>query len=121
MKNSIHKNSTPLIIALLLIVSTVGIVLFTDATISYKHYLGIILVAVSIFLYFKKRNLYRYIFGITLLIGFVDIIDIFYINALFNIGPIRFNPIFLILIILFVVFNQQFFEKLFYIKDPNSR
>lgn len=120
-KNGIHADSIPLIIAILLIVSTLGVVLFTDTTISFKYYLGILLVAVSVFLYLKKRNLYQYVFGITLLMGFVDVIDVFYVNMLFMIGPIQFNPIFLILIILFVTFNQTFFEKLFSQEDKNSR
>lgn len=121
MKNGIHTDSIPLIIAMLFIVTTLGVVLFTDTTISFKYYLGILLVTVSVFLYLKRRNLYQYVYGITLLLGFVDVIDIFFVNTLFMIGPIQINPIFLILIILFVTFNQTFFEKLFSQEDKNSK
>ena len=86
--------------------------MFTDYVLNYKHYVGIALVGISSFLYFKNKKLYVYIFGLTLIVGTVNIIDIFYSNISFGIRPIKFNPIFLTLLIIFLTLNKEMLNKL---------
>lgn len=114
MKDTGNKDIIPLVISILLVIVSIGLTLVTDDhLITYKHYTGAFLLVISTLLYFKKKSLYPYIFGLTLLLGLIDIIDFFYINTIFQIGPLCFNPIFLALLILFLALNKQFTKKLF--------
>ncbi|MBZ9731633.1 hypothetical protein LB467_18255 [Salegentibacter sp. JZCK2] len=112
MKN-FKKDFIPLLIALILIGTSIGITTLTNYKIGYKLYLGIILLAVSIILYFKNKKLYQYIFGLTLLIASTNLIDFFYINVVLYLGPIGINPINLILLIIFLTLNKNIIDQLF--------
>jgi hypothetical protein len=113
MRKTIGKDIIPLLISAILVIISVGITLFTDYTLNYKHYFGIGLIGISSILYFKNKKLFVYLFGLTLILGIVNLIDIYYSNIIFRIGPIKFNPIFLTLLIIFLVLNQKLLNKLF--------
>ncbi len=93
--------------------------MFTDYILNYKHYVGIGLIGISSLLYFKNKKLFVYVFGLTLILGTLNLIDIYYSNILFGIGPISFNPIFLILLIVFLRFNKELLNKMFPEKEIN--
>ena len=40
-------------------------------------------------------------------------IDIYYKNIIFGIGPIKFNPVFLTLLIIFLTSNKKLMDKMF--------
>ena len=113
MRKTIGKDIIPLLISVILLLISIGIILFTDYVLNFKHYVGIGLVGISSILYFKNKKLYVYIFGLTLIAGIINLIDIFYSNISFGIGPIKFNPIFLTLLIIFLTLNKELLNKMF--------
>ena len=113
MRKTIGKDIIPLLIAAFLIVISIGITMLTDYTLNYKHYFGIGLIGISSLLYFKNKTLFVYFFGLTLILGIFNIIDIYYSNIIFGIGTLKFNPIFLSLIIVFLALNKDLLNKLF--------
>ena len=50
-------------------------------------YVGIGLIGISLVLYFKNNNLYIFVFGLTLILGVINLIEIYYLNITFGIGP----------------------------------
>jgi len=113
MRKTIGKDIIPVLISIILLVISIGITLFTDYTLNYKHYVGIGLIGISTLLYFKNKKFFVYVFGLTLILGILNLIDIYYSNILFGIGPIEFNPIFLTLLIIFLTLNKELLNKLF--------
>jgi hypothetical protein len=116
----LKKDSIPLIISFLLIITSIGFKTFTNYQLNYKHYIAIVLVTFSAVLYFKNKRIYKYLFGITLFAGAVDLIDFFFINVRFSLGPIDFNLLILILLFIFLSFNKQLLDSLFPDKKPAS-
>ena len=92
---------------------SIGITLFTDYNLNYQHYVGIGLIGISSLLYFKNKKLFVYFFGLTLILGIFNLIDIYYSNIIFGIGSIKFNPIFLTLFIVFLALNKELLNKIF--------
>lgn len=113
MNNTISKEIIPLLISIILLVISIGITLFTDCVLNYKHYMGIGLIGISSLLYFKNKKLYVYVFSLTLIVGIVNLIDIFYSSITIGIGSIKLNPIFLALLIIFLVLNKELLNKIF--------
>tara|TARA_R110000850_G_scaffold277151_1_gene424814 strand:+ start:7523 stop:8053 length:531 start_codon:yes stop_codon:yes gene_type:complete len=109
----IKKDILALMISLLLAVISIGFGFLTNYELNYKHYIGILLVFLSAALYFKNKRAYQYLFGITLVAGAINLIDFFFINVLFSIGPVGFNPVIVCLLFLFISFNQQILDTLF--------
>ncbi|MBJ2173273.1 hypothetical protein JBL43_03440 [Aureibaculum sp. A20] len=120
MRKTIRKDIIPLLISVILVIISIGITLFTEYVLNYKHYVGIGLVGISSVLYFKNKKLYVYIFGLTLIVGIINLIDIYYSNISFGIGLIKFNPIFLTLFIIFLTLNKELLNKLFPEKKLNE-
>jgi hypothetical protein len=113
MRKTIDKDIIPLLISVILVIISIGTSLFSDVALNYKHYVGIGLISVSLLLYFKNKKLYVYFFILTLLLGTINLIDIYYWNITFGIGPIKFNPIFLTLLIIFLALNKALLNKMF--------
>ena len=113
MRKTIGKDIIPLLISVILVVISIGITLFADYTLNYKHYAGIGLIGISSLLYFKNKKLFVYFFGLTLILGIFNLIDIYYSNIIFGIGSIKFNPIFLTLFIVFLALNKELLNKIF--------
>ena len=80
--------------------------------------MGIGLVGVSFFLYFNNKKLYVYFYLLTLVLGIVNLIDVYYWNMTFGIGPIKFNAIFVTLLIIFLAFNKELLDKMFPERTP---
>ena len=120
MRKTIRKDIIPLLISVIILIISIGITLFTEYVLNYKHYVGIGLVGISLFMYFKNKKLYVYIFGLTLIVGIINLIDIYYSNISFGIGPIKLNPIFLTLFIIFLTLNKELLNKLFPEKKLNK-
>ena len=120
MKKSIEKDFIPLLIPIILVLVSIAIVLFSNYTLDYRHYIGFFLVLLSTTLYFKNKKWYAYVFGLTLLIGTVSLIEIFYMTIQFSIVFIKFNPIFLTLLIIFFAFNKDLIYKMFPEKKPTK-
>ena len=121
MKKTIGKDIIPLLISVILLIISIGITLLTDYVLNYKHYVGIGLVGISSVLYFKNKKIYVYIFVLTLILGTVNLIDIYYSNIIFGIGPIKFNPIFLTLLIFFLTLNKQILNQIFPEKELTEK
>lgn len=113
MKKIFFKDTIPIIVSIILVIYSIGITIFTDYVLNYKHYIGFSLIAISSIFFIKNKTIYFYIFGLTLLAGTVNIIDIFYATVNFGIGFISFNPIFLALLLLFFVFNKKMIDEMF--------
>ena len=113
MRKTIGKDIIPLLISIILLIISIGITFFTDYTLNYKHYVGIGLIGISTLLYFQNKKLFVYIFGLTLILGILNLIDIYYSNIIFGIGPIKLNPIFLTLLIIFLTLNKELLNKMF--------
>ena len=113
MRKNIGKDIIPLLISVIITIISIGITMFTDYTLNYKHYVGIGLIGISSLLFFKNKKLFVYFFGLTLILGILNIIDIYYSNMIFGIGSIKLNPIFLTLFIIFLVLNKELLNKLF--------
>jgi Na+-transporting methylmalonyl-CoA/oxaloacetate decarboxylase gamma subunit len=120
MKKHIAKDFIPLLIAIILVLISIGIAVFSPTALNYRHYIGISLVLISTILYFKNKKLYAYVFGLTLLIGTTSLIDIFFMTFGITIVFFRFNPLFLILLIIFLAFNKNLIDKLFPEKKPTE-
>ncbi|WP_422094398.1 hypothetical protein [Tenacibaculum sp. MEBiC07804] len=93
--------------------------LFTKYTLNTKTYLGIIFGGTSCLLYFKNKKFYNYFFGIVLVLGVFNLLDVYYINMKLGIGPFVFNPIFTVLLVVFAAFNKEILNLLFP-KNNNS-
>ena len=113
MKKNITKDFIPLLISILLIIISAGMKFIGNYNLNFKHYIGLILISICVFLFFNFRKLYFYIFILTLLSGLLGFIDFFYINIQFEIGPISLNPLFLILIILFLTISKDSLNQVF--------
>jgi len=112
MRKIIDKDIIPLLISAILLIISIGVILFTENSMNYKLYVGIGLIGISLVLYFKNNNLYIFVFGLTLILGVINLIEIYYLNIIFGIGPIEFNPIFLALLIGFLGLNKELLNKI---------
>ncbi|MFC7357096.1 hypothetical protein ACFQO1_05315 [Jejudonia soesokkakensis] len=121
MKKNIEKNFTPLLIAIILVLVSIGISLFSDTALNYRHYIGFTLILISTILYFQNRKWYTYIFGLTLLIGTVSLIDIFFMTFGITIIFFQFNPLLLILLIVFLMTNKGLIDKIFPEKETTEK
>jgi len=121
MRKIISKDVIPLLFSVVLLIISIVISLFTDYVLNYKHYVAIGLVGISTVLYFKNIKIYVYTFGLTLILGFVGLINIFYLNITFGIGLIKFNPIFLTLLIIFLVLNKKILNQIFTEKELTQK
>jgi hypothetical protein len=121
MRKNIGKDIIPLLVSTILLIISIGVTLFSDYVLNYKHYMGIGLVGISSVLYFKNKNIYIYLFGLTLVLGILNLIDIYYSNITLRFGPIKFNPIFLILLIIFLAFNKQVLNQIFPEKELTEK
>lgn len=83
-----------------------------DFVLNNTHYIGITLISISAILYFKSQRVYKYLFGISLILGFFGLVDIFYFTLKINIPLLSFNPIFLILILIFVLTDKSIINKI---------
>jgi len=117
MRKTIVKDIIPLLISVILVIVSIGIALLTDVSLNYEHYAGIGLIGISFLLYFKNKKLYVYFFVLTLLLGIVNLINLYYWNITISIGPIEFNPIFLTLLIMFLALNKKLLKQLFLEKE----
>ena len=113
MKKHFGKDIIPLLIAIILILASIGIVLFTDYVLNSKHYAGILLTMISAFLYFKNKKWFIYVFGLTLILGIFNLIGIYYATISFGIEPIKLNPIFLTLFVIFLAVNRKLIDQIF--------
>lgn len=113
MIQKISKDIISILITVILGVLSIGNLLFSDIFLNYKHYVGFGLVGVSFFLYFKSKKLYVYFYLLTLVLGIVNLIDVYYWNMTFGIRPIKFNAIFVTLLIIFLAFNKELLDKMF--------
>ncbi|WP_299249862.1 hypothetical protein [uncultured Aquimarina sp.] len=109
----IKKDVIPLLICILLLFYSIGAKFLNEYILNYKHYLGITLIGISAILYFKNKKLFVYVFGLSLILGIINLIDIYYWEIVFSIGPINFNPMFLALLIIFLVLNKKQLNEMF--------
>jgi|GEM_PF-3991134 len=76
MNRSSLIESIPVIILSCISIITIYQVIMNALSLENKHYLGIGLVVLSLFFFIVKRSYYNYIFLLTLLLGFTDLINI---------------------------------------------
>jgi hypothetical protein len=107
-----NKNIILLSISLALIIYSMLMLLFNDYILNIKHYCGVALFSFSFFLYLKNKKYYFYLFGTTLVLGVIGMIDFFYISLSISISLLKINPVFVILLILFLVFNKDELERI---------
>lgn len=113
MSGTLKKDSFSLLLALILLSVSMLASFISDTVINYKHYISLTIVLLSVYLYFINKKLYKYVFGTTLLLGSVNLLSFFYIETLLFIGPVGFNIISILILILFLGFNKEFIHGLF--------
>ena len=106
--------SISLLVSVLLAIISIVMVLTTDYIVNIKHYIGFVLLLGSSILYFQKRDIYRYVFGITLVAGTVGLIDFFIMSFGFRFGFVFVNPLIALILLVFIVKNRRI---LFPIRD----
>ena len=122
MKHTINKDISALLIAILLMTISIITQITNYAILNHKHYIGFVLIIISTILYFKKKQLYVYIFLLTIVCGIVNLIDLFYWNVSISISNIiMFNPIFLTLLIIFLASSQKEIHKIFPKNEPTAK
>ena len=112
-KGKTNKGIIPLLITIFLVLITLVVSLSFDYLLNYKHFIGFALVVLSAVLFFKSKKIYVAVFTLTLTLGFINLIDIYYTNITFGIGMIKLNPIFLGLLIMFLILNKEELNDLF--------
>lgn len=115
------KGIIPLFSAVSLILISIVVISFKDYVLSYQHYFGILLVIISIILFLKKKKVYIYVFGFTLLLGTLNLIDIFYLKVTFGVGFFNLNPIFLALLLILFTSHKEELKQLFPKREFNSK
>jgi len=109
----LNKDIVPLLISILLVLVSFGRVLTSDYVLNQTHYIGIGCLILSTLLYFIKRKIFIYVFGLTLVAGLIGLIDFFYTTYKIGFGEVGVNPIFIILLLLFFVFGKETMNELF--------
>ena len=120
MQKLFTKNFIPLLISILLIIISIGFTIFDKYALNYKHYLGILLILISTIIFFNNKKAYIIIFLSTLFLGLFGLLDIFYTSFLFGIGDFQINPIFLILIVLFIWLSKDELNEIFPDKERSE-
>lgn len=117
---TVKKEIIPLAISILLILISFGVILSTNYILSIEHYIGIGLLILSIILYSKRYDLYLYVFTLTLLAGLIGLIDFYYTTFKIGVGAFAINPIFLVLILLFLALNKDKLNTMFPEKNQSN-
>ena len=78
MKKIFSKNFATLLITIILIGISLGLTIFGKYSLGTKHYWGILLILISVILYFINRKAYVVVFVMTLILGLVGLINVFY-------------------------------------------
>src|SRR6056297_3190893 len=114
MKSKEIKEFTPFAILSIIVLFSVIQVLVTNYTFDYRQYIGLSLLTVSGIFFFTDRRLYRYFFGITLVLGVLNLIafstNIFVFYFIFF--PIQILPF--IFLVVFFVKNRKRINDLFF-------
>jgi len=114
MKSKEIKEFTPFAILSIIGLFSVIQVLVTNYTFDYRQYIGLLLLTVSGIFFFTDRRLYRYFFGITLVLGVLNLIafstNIFVFYFIFF--PIQILPF--IFLVVFFVKNRKRINDLFF-------
>ncbi len=113
MDKIISKNLITLTIIFFLISVSLIKEFTSDIILTNKHYIGFTLIFLTVLLYFFYKKWFIYFLFYVLLAGCVDLIDIFYITINVKIIFVTFNPIFIILFILHLIFNKFMDNQLF--------
>ena len=84
----------------------------------YKFYLGVILLSINTFLYFKKRNLFTLVFIITLLLGVINLVSFSWVYLSLEVIHIKVQIIpFIILLIFFYILRE---DLIAYYRTPEN-
>jgi hypothetical protein len=102
-----NKDIIPLLLAVFLVLLSIGMNLFTGIELDGTLYIGIGWLTFAACFFFINKKVYLLVFGLTLLAGLFSLIDFFYVSIKFSVGFLLINPIFIILIICFIIFNKE--------------
>lgn len=116
------KEFLPIGILLIISIGSIIQIMLTNYTCDYRHYIGLTLLLISGILFFINRKIYKYVFGITLIIGTFNLIAfstyIIGINLIFI--PIQIIP-FIILILYSTIYRKQLIELYFRITQKDEK
>lgn len=101
------KDIIPLLLAVILVLISIGMNLFVDIELDGTLYIGIGWLSVASFFYFVDKKIYLFAFGATLVAGLFSLIDIYYVSLKFQVGYFLVNPIFVVLIFGFIFLNRD--------------
>ena len=116
------KEFLPIGILSIIAIGSIIQILLTNYTFDYRQYIGLSLLLISGILFFTNQKIYRYVFGVTLILGTLNLIAfstyIIGINFLFI--PIQIIP-FIVLIIYLILYRKQIVELFFRIIQKDEK
>lgn len=114
MKALLSKEFFPVLIALALLVISLILSFTKDIVLPQKFYFGLVLVNFLPFLFKTNKKLFIYLYILIMILGTFNLINIFYLELEFGLSAIIFfNPLFVFLLILFLVLNKDLIHNLF--------
>lgn|GEM_PF-2937734 len=111
-RNSLlNKNLIPLFLIWIVFLITIFASLFTEVIFSTKNSIAFVLFLITTYLYAKNKKYYIYSFVLTCLAGLFDFLDVSYLNIIFSFFIFKVNPIYFLLIIVFLYTNKDLIEE----------
>jgi len=110
------KDFIPLGITLVLVLISLILTVFTNYTSDNKQIIGYSLIIISTLLYFTQKKAYLFVFGATLLLGFISLIyvSILKLEVSFGVGELglKINPLIIVIMAVFLPTNKAALNEL---------
>ena len=102
----------PLTISILLVLISYVITMTSNYVFRSEHYIGMGCLILSTVFYFTHRNLYHYMYTLTLIIGLIGFLDFYITKYKVGFAEIGINPIFLGLLIILYAMDKELRNKI---------
>ncbi len=109
----INWKTIPLAISIFLVTYSTVITFFTNYVLDIKLYIGFTLVLLAVIMYFFSQKWFVLSFFLILLLGTIQVIDIFYIEFSLRFIFIKINPLCFVLLLMHVILNKTIFNEIF--------
>jgi len=110
MKKKDIKELTPLFILIITVIYSFLKVTTSNVLYTGRHYIGFLLISISIICFFLNRRIYEYLIAITLTIGTINLISFTPTTFSINIMGIQIQPYSLCLLIILILILKNKYE-----------